>query len=81
VTCPGDALIAANTLAWECKQNFPELVFRVRHDDDHHDDQLTETFKLLRGDDPARWFESHTHGNGLGVRALINEIAGISRTR
>jgi hypothetical protein len=68
------AMVAADVLAWECKQNFVELLRAAKDDEYHSDDRLTENFKVLRGDDPSRWFEVHTVGAGLDVRALTNAI-------
>jgi hypothetical protein len=68
------AMIASDLLGWECKSNFSELSRAAKNDEYHTDDRLSDNFKVLRGDNPNRWFEVHTAGAGLDVRALTNKL-------
>ena len=71
------ALVAADQLAWECKRNF-KVLYNLASNDKHHDDeQLSECFKLLRGDEPDRWFETHLSEGALSVQLIIKMFYGL----
>lgn len=65
------ALAAADQLAWECKRNFSELLHGAVTGAYHDDDRLSETFKIMRGHDPNKWFEMHLSEGSLNVQLLI----------
>jgi hypothetical protein len=67
----GVALAAADQLAWECRRNFTELLQAAVAGDYHNDDRLSENFKILRGHDPQKWFETHMSEGALTVQLLV----------
>ena len=64
-------LAAADQLAWECKRNFHELLQAAVAKEYHKDDRLSENFKILRGREAARWFETHLSEAALEVQLLV----------
>jgi hypothetical protein len=71
------ALAAADQLAWECKRNFAELLHGAVMGSYHSDDHLSETFKILRGREHTRWFETHLSGGALNVQLLVKFFYGL----
>lgn len=71
------ALAAADQLAWECKQNFRELLHGAVTGKYHDDDRLSATFKILRGREHNRWFETHLSQGALEVQILIKMFYGL----